>query len=88
MERLIWASSSIASREARLHREPHRTDERLLDVDPAEHAVAERAHDRERLGADAATEHEDGDPRVARELERDPDAVGHHRQLVPGRRAP
>src|SRR6185295_18713107 len=47
-------------REARLEGEPGGTEERLLDIDPAEEPVAELADDRERLPADATAEHEDG----------------------------
>ncbi len=70
IERLIWASSSVASAQAGLEREAGGAEERLLDVDPAEQPVAELADDRQRLPADAAAEHQHGDPADARRAPR------------------
>ena len=58
IERLIWASSSVASAEAGLQREPRRAEERRLDVDPAEQPFAEGADQRQRLPADAPAGHQ------------------------------
>ena len=53
-ERLICASSSVASVRPGLEREPGRAQERALDVDLVEQPVAERADEAERLPADEA----------------------------------
>ena len=58
IERLICASSSVASLRPDSMREPGRPDERLLDVDPAEQPIAQLTDDRQRLPADPAAEHQ------------------------------
>ena len=70
IERLIWASSSVASARPDSRVKPGGAEERLLDVDPAEQPVAELADDRQRLPADAAAEHQHGDPRDGRRAPR------------------
>ena len=69
--------------QARVDREPGGAHERGLDVDPVEQAVAELADDRHRLPADAATGHQDGDPRRPRQLRGEPKPVGDDGQLAP-----
>ena len=64
-------------------REAGGAEERLLDVDPAEQAVAELADDRQRLPADAPAEHQHRDPRRAGQLRGDPQPVGDDGQLAP-----
>ena len=69
--------------QAGLEGEAGGAEERLLDVDPAEQAVAELADDGQRLPADATAEHQDGDPGMAGELRGDAQPVGDDRQLAP-----
>ena len=83
IDRLIWASSSVASARPDSRVKPGRAEERLLDVDPAEQPVAELADDRQRLPADAPAEHEHRDPGVTGQLRGDPEAVRDDRQLAP-----
>ena len=69
--------------ETGLEREPRRAHERPLDVDLVEQALAQRAHEAERLPADEARGHRDGDAGMAGELGGDPQAVGDDGQVEP-----
>ena len=66
-----------------LRRETRRTEERLLDVDPAEEAIAELADDGQRLPAHPPAEHQHRDPRMTRELRCDSKPIRDDRQLAP-----
>ena len=88
IERLIWASSSVASLRPDSRLKPGRAEEGPLDVDLSKQAVAQRPDDRQRLPADEATGHRDRDARDARQLRGDAQAVGDDREMRPSRRGP
>ena len=70
MARLIWASSTVASLSPVSSVNAGRAEERLLDVDPFEDAVADLADDRQRLPADEAAGHQRRRSRVSRRARR------------------
>ena len=83
MERLIWASSSIASERPASIENPAAPTNAFWTFTARKTSDPERPDDRQRLPADAAAEHQDGDAGMAGQLRGDPDAVGHDRQPVP-----